>query len=65
MPSGFKKSLDALASANVGDLYHSNGQQIINEVMSPTFEQVWENNLTPEDAAKQIDEKANALLKKT
>lgn len=64
MPPGFKTSLDALSDAKLGDMYHRNGQQILNEVLGPTFEQVWSNNMTPEDAAKQIDEKANELLNK-
>jgi multiple sugar transport system substrate-binding protein len=64
LPPGFKGSLDALSSAKLGDLYHRNGQQIIAEVFNPVFEQVWENRMTPEDAAKEIDDKANALLAK-
>lgn len=64
MPGGFKEALDAVQNAKIGDLYHRNSQQILNEVLGPTFTQVWDNQLTPEDAAKQIDEKANALLKK-
>jgi len=64
MPSGFKSALDAIENARIGDLYHRNSQQILNEVLGPIFTQVWQNTLTPEDAAAQIDEKANALLAK-
>ena len=45
-------------------MYHGKGQQIINEVINPTLDQLWNNKLTPEEAAKQIDDKANALLQK-
>lgn len=64
MPSGFTSALEAIDNAKIGDLYHRNSQQILNEVLGPIFTQVWENTLTPEDAAAQIDEKANALLAK-
>jgi multiple sugar transport system substrate-binding protein len=63
MPSGFKASIDALSSAKIGDLYHSKSQQILNEVLGPIFDQVYQNKIKPEDAAKQIDQKADALLK--
>jgi multiple sugar transport system substrate-binding protein len=64
MPEGFKVSLDAISSAKIGDLYHRNSQQILNEVLGPVLTQVWENKLTPEEAGKQIDEQANELLQK-
>jgi multiple sugar transport system substrate-binding protein len=64
MPSGFKSSLATISDAQIGDLYHQNAQQILNEVLGPILGQVYENQLTPEDAAKQIDEKANELLAK-
>jgi hypothetical protein len=32
--------------------------------MGPTLGEVWNNNVTPADAAAQIDEKANALIAK-
>ena len=64
MPSGFQSALDAISNAKIGDMYHRNSQQILNEVLGPIFTQVWENQLKPEDAAAQIDEKANALLAK-
>lgn len=62
MPSGLKASLDAVSSAKLGDIYHGNNQQIVAEVFTPTFEQLWSNDLTPEEAAKQIDEKGTELL---
>jgi multiple sugar transport system substrate-binding protein len=33
-------------------------------VLLPTFDQLFLGNLTPEEAAKKIDEEANALLAK-
>jgi multiple sugar transport system substrate-binding protein len=64
LPSGFKSVVATLGEAQIGDMYHAKGQQIINEVMNPTLDQMWNNKLTPEEAAKQIDDKANALLQK-
>jgi multiple sugar transport system substrate-binding protein len=64
MPSGFQSVMKTLPDARLGDLYHRNSQQIISEVLFPTFDLVWNNKLTPEEAAKQIDEKANELLNK-
>ncbi len=64
MPAGFTKVMATLPDARLGDLYHANGQQIIGEVLFPTLEQLWNNKITPEAAAKEIDEKANALLAK-
>ncbi len=64
MPPGFKTALAAVADAQIGDLYHRNSAQILNEVLGPTLTQLYDNKLTPEDAAKEIDEKANELLNK-
>jgi multiple sugar transport system substrate-binding protein len=63
MPQGFKETMAAIEDAKLGDLYHRNNQQIVAEVFGPTFDQLWNNKLTPEQAAKQIDDKGNALLK--
>ncbi len=65
MPAGYEQSIAALDSAKVGDLYHLNSAQILGEVFGPTYTQVLTNDMTPQDAAKEIDTKANALLKKT
>jgi multiple sugar transport system substrate-binding protein len=62
MPDGFAESLTQLSNARIGDIYHANNLQIVEEVFNPTFEQLWNNKLTPEQAAKQIDEKGTALL---
>lgn len=64
MPSGFQPALDAISNAQIGDLYHKNSQQILNEVLSPILTQLYDQQVTPEEAAQQIDEKANALLQK-
>ena len=65
MPAGLPGVLAAMNDARVGDIYHRNGQQIINEVFGPALEQLWNNKITPEDAAKQIDEKAAPLLQQS
>jgi multiple sugar transport system substrate-binding protein len=62
MPAGFKSVSDAIGSARIGDVYSAKVQQILGEVFSPTLDQVWNNKITPEEAGKQIDEKANKLL---
>jgi len=64
LPSGFKSVMDTLPDAKIGDLYHGSAAQLVNEIMGPTLDEVWSNNMTPEDAAATIDEKANALLAK-
>ncbi len=63
MPQGFQQTMAAIKDARLGDLYHRNNQQIVSEVFGPTFDQFWNNKLTPDQAAKLIDEKGNALLK--
>ncbi len=65
MPTGYEASIKALDSAKVGDLYHINAAQILGEVFGPTYTRVLTNELTPEAAAKEIDEKANVLLAKS
>ncbi|HMP39405.1 MAG TPA: sugar ABC transporter substrate-binding protein [Roseiflexaceae bacterium] len=62
LPAGFKSVVDTLPDAQIGDLYHGSAAQLVNEVMNPTFDQIWNNSATPADAAAEIDEKANALL---
>ena len=64
LPSGFKSVVDTLGDARIGDLYHGSSAQLVNEIMNPTFTEVWNNNVTPEAAAADIDAKANALLAK-
>lgn len=65
MPAGLQGVLAAMNTAQLGDIYHRNGQKIINEVFGPALEQLWNNKITPEDAAKQIDEKAAPLLQQS
>jgi multiple sugar transport system substrate-binding protein len=62
MPAGLQGVLAAIDTAQLGDIYHRNGQKMIGEVLSPTLEQLWLNKVTPEEAAKQIEEKATPLL---
>ncbi|GAB4434114.1 MAG: hypothetical protein OHK0015_23610 [Chloroflexi bacterium OHK40] len=62
LPGGFKSVMDTLPDARIGDLYHGKSAQIVNEIMGPTLGEVWNNNMTPQAAATDIDEKANALL---
>ena len=64
LPSGFKSVVDTLPDARIGDLYHGSSAQLVNEIMGPTFTELWNNNVTPEAAAADIDTKANALLAK-
>lgn len=63
LPAGLVQVSGAITNAKLGDIYHRNGQKIVGEVFGPTFDQLWNNKITPEEAAKQIDEKGNALLK--
>lgn len=63
MPAGFNAAFEAIEQAKLGDLYHRNNQQIVGEVFGPALDQLYNNKLTPELVAKQIDQKGNALLK--
>jgi multiple sugar transport system substrate-binding protein len=62
MPAGMDQALAAISSARLGDIYHRNGQKILAEVLGPTLQQLFNNAITPEAAAREIDEKANPLL---
>ncbi len=64
LPKGFKSVVDTLPDAKIGDLYHGSSAQLVNEIMNPTFTEVWNNNIKPDAAAAEIDSKANALLAK-
>jgi multiple sugar transport system substrate-binding protein len=64
LPGGFKSVIDTLPDAKIGDLYHGSSAQIVNEIMNPTFTEVWNNTIEPAVAAADIDTKANALLAK-
>jgi carbohydrate ABC transporter substrate-binding protein, CUT1 family (TC 3.A.1.1.-) len=63
-PTGLRKVLNTIEGARLGDFYSRYNQQIFGEVLLPTFDQLFLGNLTPEEAAKKIDEEANALLAK-
>jgi hypothetical protein len=54
--------MDTLGAARIGDLYHGRSAQLVNEIMAPILDEVFNNNVTPEAGAADIDEKANALL---
>jgi multiple sugar transport system substrate-binding protein len=62
LPDGFKSVMDTLPDARIGDLYHGRSAQLANEIMGPTFTEIWNNNLSPADGAAQIDAQANELL---
>lgn len=64
LPSGFKSVVQTLPDAKIGDLYHGSSAQLVNEIMNPTFGEVWNNNIEPAAAAADIDAKANAILAK-
>ena len=54
MPDGFAESLTQLDNARIGDIYHANNQQIVEEVFNPTFDLLWNNKITP-DAGGEAD----------
>jgi multiple sugar transport system substrate-binding protein len=62
LPSGFSSVMDTISDARIGDLYHGRSAQLVNEIMGPTLGEIFNNNMTPEAGAADIDEKANALL---
>lgn len=63
MPDGFAETMLAqLDDARIGDIYHGNNLQIVEEVFNPAFEQLWMDKLSADEAAKQMDEKGNPLL---
>jgi multiple sugar transport system substrate-binding protein len=62
MPSGFQAVTQALDTAKLGDFYTKNVQQIWNEVFTPNLDKLYNNDQSPEDTAKSIDDAGNALL---
>ncbi len=62
MPAGFQQVVDALSTARLGDFYTTNNQQIWTEAFDPNLTQLYTGEVTPEQAAKAIDDKANSLL---
>jgi multiple sugar transport system substrate-binding protein len=63
-PAGLRSVLGTIEGARLGDFYSRNNQQIFSEVLLPTFDLMFLGTITPEEAAKKIDEEANALLAK-
>lgn len=64
LPSGFKSVMDTIGDARIGDLYHGRSAQLVNEVMGPIFGEIFNNTMTAEAGAADIDAKANELLAK-
>ncbi|HYH12737.1 MAG TPA: sugar ABC transporter substrate-binding protein [Thermomicrobiales bacterium] len=62
MPEGYRQVIDALADAQIGDVYSDNTQQIWVEVFDPNITQLLEENLDAAEVAARMDEEANALL---
>ena len=62
MPTGFKEAMATLPTAQIGDVYHTNSQKMINEVFVPVLDQLFRNKLTPEAAAQRMQDEAGALL---
>jgi multiple sugar transport system substrate-binding protein len=62
LPAGFKSVMDTLPEARIGDLYHGKSSQLVNEIMGPVLGEVFNNNMTVEAGAADIDAKANELL---
>ena len=62
MPKGFESAMQALPSAQIGDVYHANSQKMLNEVYSPAFEELFRNKLTPDEVSAKIQQGATALL---
>ncbi|HEU4547237.1 MAG TPA: extracellular solute-binding protein, partial [Microlunatus sp.] len=62
MPEGFTAAMENLPNARIGDIYTGNMQQIFNEVFGPNFDQLFNNKLTPADAAQKMQDGATKLL---
>lgn len=62
MPDGFKDAMAGITSAQIGDLYTSNSQKILDQVFSPNLDQLFRNKQTPQDTASKMQEAATALL---
>jgi ABC-type glycerol-3-phosphate transport system substrate-binding protein len=54
--------MENLPNARIGDIYTGNMQQIFNEVFGPNFDQLFNNKLTPADAAQKMQDGATKLL---
>lgn len=64
LPAGFKSVVDTIGDARIGDLYHGRSSQLVNEIMNPILGEVFNNTMTVEAGAADIDAKANELLAK-
>lgn len=62
MPDGFTEAMENLPNARIGDIYTGNMQQIFNEVFGPNFDQMFNNKLSPADAAQKMQDAATKLL---
>lgn len=62
MPAGFAEAMKTLESAQIGDIYHENMQEIFNKVFGVNLDDLYFNRKTPEQVAQKIQEMATALL---
>jgi multiple sugar transport system substrate-binding protein len=62
LPDGLREVTAATESAQIGDFYTTNSQEIWNTVFTPNFDQLFNGTQSPEDTAKNLDEQSNALL---
>ena len=62
MPDGFKEAMAGLATAQIGDIYTSNTQKILDQVFGPNFDELFRNKKTAQDTAQAIQDGGTALL---
>lgn len=62
MPDGFKEAMAGLATAQIGDIYTSNTQKILDQVFGPNFDELFRNKKSAQDTAQAIQDGGTALL---
>jgi multiple sugar transport system substrate-binding protein len=62
MPDGFKEAMAGITSAQIGDIYTTNTQKILDQAFSPNLDKLFHNTLTPTEVANAIQEAATTLL---
>jgi len=62
MPDGFKDAMAGITSAQIGDVYSSNTQKILDQAFAPNLDKLFHNTMTPSEVANAIQEAATALL---
>ncbi|MFN3981829.1 MAG: ABC transporter substrate-binding protein [Caldilinea sp.] len=65
MPDGFGVTLSTIYEAQLGDVYHSKSQQLLNEVLFPNLELLWSNKISAAEAAAQMDDAGNKILQES